>query len=63
MDDADRKYRNYVIAAAVGGFLLPLAGLVGALLFYSRDDREAATWVIGASVAGVLACLIVFAAF
>ena len=63
MDDADRKYRNYVIAAAVGGFLLPLAGLVGALLFYSRDDREAATWVIGASIAGVLAYVIVFAAF
>ena len=63
MDDADRKYRNYVIAAAVGGFLLPLAGLVGALLFYSRDDREAATWVISASIAGVLAYVIVFAAF
>ena len=30
-----------MIAAAVGGFLLPLAGMVGALLFYSRDDREA----------------------
>jgi hypothetical protein len=63
VDDADRKYRNYVIAAAVGGFLLPLAGLVGGLLFYSRDDREAATWVIGASIAGVLAYVIVFAAF
>ena len=63
MDDADRKYRNYVIAAAVGGFLLPLAGLVGALLFYSGDDREAATWVLGASLAGVVAYVIVFAAF
>ncbi len=63
MDAAERKYRNYVIAAAVGGFLLPLAGMVGALLFYSRGDREAAGWVIGASVAGVLAYVIVFAAF
>jgi hypothetical protein len=63
VDDADRKYRNYVIAAAVGGFLLPLAGLVGALLFYSRDDREAAAWVIGASIAGAVAYVIVFAAF
>ena len=63
MDTTERKYRNYVIAAAVGGFLLPLAGMGGALLFYSRGDREAATWVIGASVAGVLAYVIVFAAF
>jgi zinc transporter ZupT len=63
VDEAERKYRNYVIAAAVGGFLLPLAGMVGALLFYSRGDREAAGWVIGASAAGVLAYVIVFAAF
>ena len=63
MDDADRKYRNYVIAAAVGGFLLPLAGVVGALLFYSRDDREAATWVIGASIAGAVAYVIAFVVF
>lgn len=63
MDEAERKYRNYVIAAAVGGFLLPLAGLIGALLFYSRDDREAAAWVSGASVAGILAYVIAFVAF
>ena len=40
MDVAERKYRNYVIAAAVGGFLFPWRGMVGALLFYSRGDRE-----------------------
>jgi hypothetical protein len=41
-----RKYRNYVIAASVGGFILPIAGLVGALLFASRGDERAA-WTVG----------------
>jgi zinc transporter ZupT len=61
VDTAERRRRNYVIAGAVGGLLLPLAGIVGAMVFYSRDDREAAYWVAGASVAGLLAYVILFA--
>jgi hypothetical protein len=60
--ETDRKQRNYVIAGAVGGFLLPLAGIVGAMVFYSRDDREAAGWIAGASIAGLIVYLILFAA-
>jgi zinc transporter ZupT len=60
-DDA-RKRRNYVIAGAVGGFLLPLAGIVGALVFYQRDDRDAARTLAIAAVAGVIAYLLLFSA-
>ena len=59
--DEERKRRNYVIAGSVGGFLLPLAGLIGALAFYQRDDQEAARIVGLASIAGVIAYVIVFA--
>ena len=62
MDAAERKRRNYVIAGAVGGFLLPLAGIAGALVFLSRDDREAAMWIAAASVAGLVVYVILFAA-
>jgi zinc transporter ZupT len=61
--DDERKRRNYVIAGAGGGFLLPLAGIVGALIFYSRGDNEAARILILGSVAGVIAYVLVFAAF
>jgi len=57
----ERKYRNYVIAAGVGGFLLPIAGLVGAMVFYSREDRAAASWIAGASAAGLLFYIVLFA--
>lgn len=60
INDDDRKHRNYVIAGAVGGFLLPLAGLVGALMFYSRDDKEAARILAIAALAGVIAYVLVF---
>ncbi len=60
MED-ERKYRNYVIAGAVGGFLLPIAGLVGAMVFYSRDDRAAASWIAGASAVGLLFYIVLFA--
>ena len=53
MED-ERKYRNYVIAGAVGGFLLPIAGLVGAMVFYSRDDRAAAAAGHDVAVDGTL---------
>ena len=62
MSEDERKRRNYVIAGSVGGFLLPLAGLIGALAFYQRDDPEAARIVGIASIAGVIAYLVLFAA-
>ena len=61
MSEDERKRRNYVIAGSVGGFLLPLAGLIGALAFYQRDDPQAARIVGIASIAGVIAYLVVFA--
>jgi hypothetical protein len=57
----ERKQRNYLIAGAVGGFLLPLAGIVGAMIFYSRDDRAAASWIAGASAVGLLFYIVLFA--
>jgi hypothetical protein len=61
VDDVDpRKYRNYVIAAAVGGFLLPMVGLVGAFLFFSRGDERSAKIVGAASFAGAIAYGILF---
>jgi zinc transporter ZupT len=54
MADELRKRRNTIIAASVGAFVLPLAGLVGAMLFYSNDDREAANTVLGAALAGIV---------
>jgi zinc transporter ZupT len=56
----ERKRRNYVIAGAVGGFLLPLAGVVGAMVFYQRDDPDAARTLAIAAVAGLVAYLVLF---
>ena len=60
MDSDQRKYRNYVIAGAVGGFLLPLAGIVGAMVFQSRGDPGAARVLGLAAAAGIVAYLVVF---
>ena len=57
----DRKYRNYVIAAAVGGFLLPIAGMVGAMVFWTRGDESAAQTVAVVSLVGLIAYVILFA--
>jgi hypothetical protein len=57
----DRKYRNYVIAGAVGGFLLPIAGMMGALVFAARGDERSA-WTIGTvSAVGLIFYVILFA--
>ncbi|MDX6583949.1 MAG: hypothetical protein QOI10_3133 [Solirubrobacterales bacterium] len=57
----DRKYRNYVIAGAVGGLLLPIAGMVGALVFASRGDERSA-WIVGTvSALGLILYVILFA--
>jgi hypothetical protein len=54
------KYRNYVIAASVGAFLLPMVGLVGAFVFWSRDDLRATKIVAAAAFAGAIAYGILF---
>ena len=59
--DEERKRHNYVIAAAVGGFLLPLAGAVGAMIFWARDDRRAAATILSAAIAGLLVYALLFA--
>jgi len=62
MTDEARRQRNIAIAAVIGGFLLPLAGLVGAALFYARDERDLAWRVLVASVLGVVFYLLLFTA-
>ena len=57
----DRRYRNYVVAGAIGGFLLPIAGMVGAWVFATRGDERAAKVVGIASAAGLVAYVILFA--
>ena len=59
----DLKYRNYVIAGAVGGLLLPAAGAVGAAVFASRGDQRSARIVGLSSLAGLTVYAILFAAF
>ncbi|MET0729980.1 MAG: hypothetical protein ABWZ03_02205 [Solirubrobacterales bacterium] len=60
MTPAETKRRNYLIAGTVGGFLLPVAGLVGALAFWAQGDESAAIQVAAASIAGVIAYVVVF---
>jgi EamA domain-containing membrane protein RarD len=62
VQDDPRKYRNYVIAASVGGFLLPMVGLVGAFVFWSREDLRATKIIAAASFAGAVAYGILFGA-
>ena len=61
MDNVDpRRYRNYVIAASIGGFLLPIVGIVGAFVFFTRGDERSAKIVGAASFAGAIAYGILF---
>jgi uncharacterized membrane protein HdeD (DUF308 family) len=60
--DEDRRQRNIRIAALIGGFLLPLAGLVGAALFYAREERDMAWRVLVASILGIVFYLLLFTA-
>jgi hypothetical protein len=57
----DRTYRNYVIAGAVGGFLLPVAGMVGAMVFWSRGDEGSARTIAVASAVGLVFYVVLFA--
>jgi hypothetical protein len=61
MTSEERKQRNQVIAASIGGFILPFAGLLGAFVFYSRGDEKAAITVGVASFAGAIAYGALFA--
>ncbi len=61
MTDDEKKRRNEVIAATVGGFILPFAGLIGAFIFYSRGDEKAAITIGVASFAGAIAYGALFA--
>ena len=56
-----RKYRNQVIAASIGAFILPFAGIIGAFVFYERGDEKAAITVGVASFAGAIAYGALFA--
>ncbi len=50
-----------MIAAAAGGFLLPIAGMIGALVFASNGDERSA-WTVGVvSLVGLIAYVILFA--
>lgn len=60
MDPEEKKRRNYMIAGAVGGFLLPLAAIAGAFVFYSRDDADAARWCVIGAVAGLIVYVALF---
>ena len=59
-DAETRKQRNIAVAVHVGGFLLPLAGMIGAILYYVRGEERTAYTVALASVAGVFTYLILF---
>ncbi len=50
----ERRQRNVLIAAAGGAFVLPLAGVIGATLFYVRGDERSAWIVFGAAIAGAV---------
>jgi len=53
--------RNQVIAASIGGFLLPIAGIAGAVVFYLRNDEKAAYTIGAFCFAGAVAYGALFA--
>ncbi len=54
MSDEETKRRNYRIVGYIGGFLFPIAGAIGAAVFYANDDRELATSTLVASLVGAV---------
>lgn len=54
IEDANQR-RNYRIAALGGSFLLPFAGLVGAIVLFVQEDRELATAALTGSLIGAVA--------
>jgi hypothetical protein len=62
VSDERKKRRNYRIVGCVGGFLFPIAGAIGAAVFYANDDRELATSTIFASLVGAVFWLLLLTA-
>ena len=56
------KRRNYQVVGIAGGFILPLAGLVAAGMFWVNEDRDIAVSTAVASIAGAIFYLVIFAA-
>ena len=54
--------RNLLIAASVGGFLLPIAGVIVAVLFYVQKKERAAWIVLGSSILGIVSYMVLFSA-
>lgn len=55
----EQKHRNYKIAGYVGGFILPIPGLVAAGLFFADGDRKLAIGTLIASLLGAVAWTLV----
>jgi len=58
----EQKRRNYKIAGYVGGFILPIPGLVAAGLFLANGDRELAISTLIASLLGAVAWVVLLTA-
>ncbi len=63
MSDAERaKRRNYRIVGAIGGFVFPIAGAIGAGLFYANGDRDLGLSTAIAAAAGAVVYAVAFLA-
>lgn len=60
MTPDELRRRNIAIAGCVGGVLLPLAGLVGALILHARGEIRLSVMVFCASLVGVALYLALF---
>ena len=58
----EHKRRNYKIAGYIGGFILPIPGFVGAVMFFANGDREIALSTLIASLLGSVAWVLVLTA-
>jgi len=58
----EQKRRNYKIAGYVGGFILPIPGLVAAGLLLANGDRELAISTLIASLLGAVAWVMLLTA-
>ncbi len=56
------KRRNQRIAALGGSFVLPFAGLVGAIVLLLQDDREMAMNALAGAVLGAVAWILLLTA-
>ena len=61
LSDEEKQQRNVLIAVTGGAFLLPIAGVAGAVIFYLRKEERNAWIVLAAAFAGAIAWGAVFA--